>query len=183
MSVVVFFLFFSTICFRRWGYKNSCGARWAGSFCSPLCELATILPLDPYFSRKRYIKVRSGVLFGFCLVSAKWLCVSCVSVSWPSGCFFLVLGVGFLVPCDFPVFRFLRFFWAFRLLAFSLLALLHLAFFSLRIGKEQSPVLPAAMDPGPPPAVHWRVPGCPSPAGSRPWNTPVHSWRGVRDSL
>ena len=94
-----------------------------------MCELATISLLDPYFCRNRYIKVRSGVLFGFFLFR-------------PSGCAFLVflfLGLvaasfwawvlGFLAPCVFPVFRLSVFaFSAFRLLAFSsLLALLHLA--------------------------------------------------------
>ena len=60
------------------------------------------------------------------------VCVSC-SVRFP--------GVSF------PAFFFFRLsgFWRFL----SLPALLHLASFSLRLGKEHLPVLPAAMDPDP----------------------------------
>ena len=99
--------------------------------------------------------------------------------SWPSGCFSCFAGFVF-GAVRFPgVSRFL--FLGFP--ASCCVVLLHLASFSLRLGQEHSLVRPAAMDPGPPPAVHWRVPGFPSPAGSRPWNAPVRSWRGVRDSL
>ena len=124
MSVVCVFLFLSTFCFRCWGYKNSRGARWAGNFCSPLCELATISLLDPYFSRNRYIKVRSGILFGFFFLFR------------PSGCAFLVflfLGLvaasfwawvlGFLLRAISRCFSFCVSVSAFRLLAFLVFCL------------------------------------------------------------
>ena len=97
MSVVCVLLFLSTFRFRCWGYKNSRGARWAGSFCSPLCELATLALPDPYFSRNRYIQVRSGILSGFFLVFGLVAVGFLFSVSWPSGCFLLVGGLVFLL--------------------------------------------------------------------------------------
>ena len=86
-----------------------------------------------------------GCLFG--LVAGCFL----VFRSWPSGCFFLVWGFGVSAPCDFPVFLFLCFLLGFPAsgVFVFLLALLHLASFSPRLGQEHSPVLPAAMDPGP----------------------------------
>ena len=35
MSLLVVFLFVSTFCFRCWGCRNSCGAKWAGNFYNP----------------------------------------------------------------------------------------------------------------------------------------------------
>ena len=65
---------------------------------------------------------------------------------------FLVLGFVFFFfsvrfpGVSFPAFRFrLSGFWRFL----SVLALLHLASFSLRLGQEHLPVLPAAMAPAP----------------------------------
>ena len=181
MNLLVMFLFLvDAFCFRCWGYKNSCGARWAGSFCSPLCFVETTSSFDPDISLDIFNKVFLGFVLGFGVfagLGAAWffLFLSCGLVAVSP-----VLRVLFLGPCVFPAFL-VFFFLGFP--ASCCVVLLHLASFSLRLGQEHSPVRPAAMDPGPPPAVHWRVPGHPSPAGSRPWNTPVHSWRGVRDSL
>ena len=130
MSLLVVFLFLVDVfCFRCWGYKNSRGARWAGSFCSPLCELATLALPDPYFSRNTYIQVRSGIFAGFLscygLVAGGFL----FSVSWPSGCFLVGWGLAFLPRAISRCFFFCVFFSAFRLLA---AVLLHLASSLLR---------------------------------------------------
>ena len=144
MSLLVVFLFFvDAFCFRCWGYKNSCGARWAGSFCSPLCFVETASSFDPDISLNIYTQVFLGFL-GLVFFRPSGCGVFCFFLGLVS--VFSVFRVFFLGPCVFPVFL-AFFFSAFRLLCCA--ALLHLASFSFRLGKEHSPVLPAAMDLGP----------------------------------
>ena len=114
MSFVCVFLFLSTFCFRCWGYKNSCGARWAGSFCSPLCELATVLAAGPVLQQEALHQGPFGsffwVLSCFGQMAVRFLCFLFLGLVAASFWFWVF---AFLAPCDFPVFRFLCFFLGF----------------------------------------------------------------------
>ena len=175
--MLVLFLFVSTtFVFQVLGERKLLRCQVGRKFSFPLvCPGHNLAPRPVHLRAPLHQGVSSGFL-GI-------LCFGLVAVCF---CLFLLLGlVAVFLFLGFGVFwgraisrcfSFLRFFLGFP--ASCCVVLLHLASFSLRLGQEHSPVRPAAMDPDPPPAVHWRVPGHPSPAGSRPWNTPVHSWRG-----
>ena len=178
--MLVLFLFVSTtFVFQVLGERKLLRCQVGRKFSFPLVCPGYALAQRPVHLRAPLHQGSSWVFWGFLFRPSGWAFLVFLLLGLMAAFLFLVL-VFFLLRAISRCFSCPCFFLGFPA---SCCCSLASCIFSLKVGQEHSPARPAAMNPGPPPAVHWRVPGFPSPAGSRPWNTPVHSWRGVRDSL